>query len=186
MFDRLRSREQIPLLLNALGLKGLAVEIGVEWGQFSHHILRHWFGSVLYSVDPWMQQAPHAYRDRCNVHRQAQEARFRFTSEMLKTHGRRSCVLRMFSSQASRYFADATLDFVYIDGNHAFEAVLSDLWHWYPKLRPGGLLCGHDYVDGLGDAVYGVKSAVDLFFARAGRRVHLTLEPVARSWLVRI
>lgn len=33
---------------------------------------------------------------------------------------------------------DGSLDFVFIDGNHSFEAVREDLMHWSRKVRPGG------------------------------------------------
>jgi hypothetical protein len=186
VLERVRCREQIPFLLNHLGLLGIAVEVGVEWGHFSHHILRHWFGRLLYSVDPWIEQPSHQYNDLCNASAQVHEARFSYARALLQVHGPRSNVLRTFSGHASRCFSDATLDFVYLDGNHSFESVLSDLTNWYPKVRPGGLLCGHDYIDGLGDAVYGVKSAVDFFFSGLRERVHLTQEPIAKSWLVQV
>jgi Methyltransferase domain len=37
------------------------------------------------------------------------------------------------------------LDLVFIDGEHTHEAVKKDLEHWYPRIRPGGILCGHDF-----------------------------------------
>jgi cephalosporin hydroxylase len=40
---------------------------------------------------------------------------------------------------------DRSLDFVYIDGNHGYEAVLDDLAAWSPKVRTGGFISGHDY-----------------------------------------
>ncbi|RFP17521.1 class I SAM-dependent methyltransferase [Duganella sp. BJB488] len=179
-------REQLPLLLNQLGLCGVAVEVGVEWGRFSDHILRYWQGRMLYSVDPWDSQPLHRYSDLCNVPPQEQEVRFRCAGALLASHGPRSRILRAYSVQASQGFPNASIDCVYLDGNHAYQSVMADLANWYPKMRPGGLMCGHDYVDGVGDAVYGVKSAVDLFFSRLGRSVHVTREPVAKSWLVRV
>lgn len=38
-----------------------------------------------------------------------------------------------------------SLDFVYIDGDHSYEAVKKDLEAWYPKVKSGGMFCGHDY-----------------------------------------
>ena len=58
------------------------------------------------------------------------------------------------------------MDFVYIDARHDYESVLEDLNAWFHKVKPGGILAGHDYADGMlpqGD--FGVKSAVDEFFA---------------------
>jgi hypothetical protein len=37
------------------------------------------------------------------------------------------------------------LDFVYIDGNHSLPYVIADLAAWVPKVRPGGIVSGHDF-----------------------------------------
>jgi hypothetical protein len=49
------------------------------------------------------------------------------------------------------------LDFVYIDANHNYEYVKEDIEHWYPQLKKGGILSGHDY------PTESVKKAVDEF-----------------------
>jgi predicted O-methyltransferase YrrM len=41
-------------------------------------------------------------------------------------------------------FADGSLDMVYIDACHRYDDVLSDLERWWPKVKPGGILAGHD------------------------------------------
>ena len=43
--------------------------------------------------------------------------------------------------------SDGSLDFVYIDGDHTLKGTNTDLAAWWPKLRPGGWLCGDDYTD---------------------------------------
>ena len=42
-------------------------------------------------------------------------------------------------------FDDEYFDFVYIDGDHSYEAVIKDLDSWYPKLKEYGVMCGDDY-----------------------------------------
>lgn len=57
---------------------------------------------------------------------------------------------------AAESFVDGSLDFVYIDANHRYFEVAQDIRAWWPKVKPTGLLCGHDYFS------YGsVKQAVD-------------------------
>jgi predicted O-methyltransferase YrrM len=65
--------------------------------------------------------------------------------------------LRMPSVEAAREFDDASLDAVYIDALHDYESVKADILAWRPKLRPGGILAGHDY----GPHAPGVVRAVD-------------------------
>lgn len=60
------------------------------------------------------------------------------------------------SVEAARECDDESFDFVYLDANHRYESVISDIEAWWPKLKPSGILCGHDYF------TFGsVKKAVD-------------------------
>jgi predicted O-methyltransferase YrrM len=47
--------------------------------------------------------------------------------------------------EVSQQFEDKSLDLVYIDGNHNYENVIEDITDWLPKIREGGIICGHDY-----------------------------------------
>jgi predicted O-methyltransferase YrrM len=49
------------------------------------------------------------------------------------------------SVDASTYFADETFDLVYIDALHDLESVKQDIKVWYPKVKRGGYIAGHDY-----------------------------------------
>ena len=42
-------------------------------------------------------------------------------------------------------FEDNSIDFIYIDANHLYESVKQDLTLYYPKVKPGGYIGGHDY-----------------------------------------
>ena len=47
--------------------------------------------------------------------------------------------------EAVEDFADGSLDFIYIDANHDFRYIAEDLSEWTKKVRPGGIVSGHDY-----------------------------------------
>ena len=49
------------------------------------------------------------------------------------------------SSKSAEHFIDETIDFVFIDACHNYAKVLEDLNSWFPKVKPGGYLGGHDY-----------------------------------------
>lgn len=51
-------------------------------------------------------------------------------------------------------------DFIFIDGNHNYDNVSADIKAWWPHVKSGGILCGHDY----GDSCPGVTKAVDEIF----------------------
>ncbi len=54
-------------------------------------------------------------------------------------------ILRMKSLEAVAKFPDESLDWVYIDGDHSYEAVKADLLAWLRKVKSGGALVGDDY-----------------------------------------
>lgn len=52
--------------------------------------------------------------------------------------------IRMRSTDASKMFEDNSLDFVYIDAAHDYDSVKEDIEHWILKVKPGGIIGGHD------------------------------------------
>ena len=75
--------------------------------------------------------------------------------------------MRMTSLEASRHFKDESLDFVFIDASHDYENVKQDILHWYPKVKHGGCIGGHDYHPDWPDVV----KAVDEFAGQMGNLV---------------
>jgi hypothetical protein len=69
--------------------------------------------------------------------------------------------LKMSSEQAAELFEDGTLDFVFLDADHAYSSVRRDLEGWFPKVKRRGVLGGHDY---LNPDCLDVRRAVDAFF----------------------
>lgn len=53
--------------------------------------------------------------------------------------------MRMTTTQAASNFADGSVDFVFIDADHSYDAVKQDIHTWLPKVKDGGVLAGHDY-----------------------------------------
>jgi predicted O-methyltransferase YrrM len=60
-------------------------------------------------------------------------------------------------------YADGSLDWVFIDADHAYESVVKDLDAWLPKVRKGGIIAGHDFAEWPG---FGVIRAVTERFPR--------------------
>jgi Methyltransferase domain len=174
-------RDSLPFLLNQRGLKGVGVEVGVKRGRFSETILRGWRGRKLISVDAWLEAPADEYMDVGNAPQEEHEQFYRETIERLARFGDRSEVWRTTSVEAAARMERGSLDFVYIDARHDYDSVKEDLDAWFDKLRPGGVIAGHDYVDGdFGLGVFGVKSAVDEFFGERGLTVRQTYVEDAR------
>ena len=57
--------------------------------------------------------------------------------------------LHMYSFQAAtaleRVGMAGQIDMLWVDGDHLYESVAADLDTWLPLVKPGGLVCGHDY-----------------------------------------
>lgn len=182
------SRLELPIVLNERQLLGTGVEVGVDEGVFSDYLLTYWRGQRLISVDAWMEMPPDEYTDTCNTSQVSMEEKYERTRELLAKHGERSEIQRELSVTAAASIAPASLDFVYLDARHDFDGVTEDLTAWFPLVRPGGLMAGHDYNDGVFvEGVHGVRSAVDGFFAARSILVRHTYTDVpAASWLVQI
>jgi hypothetical protein len=188
---RVPSRNEIPALLNSRGLRGRGAEIGVRDGRFSDQLLSGWKGSLLISIDPWLADDSGDYVDASNVSSEEHERLYLETQVRLARHGDRSEIWRATSLEAAARIPDGSLDFAYIDARHDYASVLEDLAAWLPKVRPGGILAGHDYVDiDFGRTDFGVRSAVDEFFAARHIPVSSTDGPSAvelfPSWIVEV
>lgn len=182
-------RAEIPFLLNRRGLVGCGVEVGVKQGEFSEQLLRRWKGKHLISIDPWQTFPAETYVDIANVPQDVHDGFMRETMGRLAPFGDRSTIWRATSRDAAALVPRHSLDFAYLDARHDYAAVLEDLEDWYDKVRPGGILCGHDYLDGFYATAgeFGVKSAVNEFFGQRGIAVHATLlDTPCISWMVEI
>lgn len=68
----------------------------------------------------------------------------RNAKKLLGKWGKQAVWLRMSSFEAVTHVSNG-LDFVYVDGNHNYEVVSKDLENYFPKLKKGGVLSGHDF-----------------------------------------
>jgi predicted O-methyltransferase YrrM len=154
------TRENFGKLAQTFYKKGIGAEIGVEYGSFSNRILQDWTGSLI-SVDMWADIS-------IEIH----------ARKVLSTS--RSILKKMASVDAAMGVENESLDFVYIDADHDYEHCKQDIEAWFSKVRHGGLVAGHDYLDWTVDqgapANFGVKQAVTEFCVKNGYELHVTSE----------
>ena len=195
-FKFIKYREDLPFLLNKLNLTGMGVEVGVQKGEFSAHILKYWQGKKLYLVDTWREIK--GYKDIANLDHNGHLDCMAKTFMATYPYFERATIIRELSTEAAKLFQDNSLDFIYIDANHAYDAVKEDINVWYPKVKTGGLLCGHDYVNSSFEqnkcAEFGVKSAVDEFAQEQALQVQVVWEAIkvidtndpVGSWFIQV
>lgn len=129
IIDILQQRKELPLFLERDQLIG--IELGVAAGWYSRRLHETGLFDQLYGVD--------MYGDRHD------------TVEYIKALknvglGQRYWLLRMTFDEALDAFPDEFFDYVYIDGYaHTGENRGKTIFDWYPKVKVGGMIAGHDY-----------------------------------------
>lgn len=147
----------------------VTAELGVAEGNFSQYILQNWKPSIHYLVDFWAtltttgDGAFHQLWHNMNYH-----------TMMWKIHNYedKAKVLRGVTWQVAEKVPDNSCDLVYLDAGHSYEDVKRDLKAWFPKVKPGGVIAGHDYVN----PAYGVLEAVSEFCEKHAMRASVIPE----------
>lgn len=149
--------------------------MGVRRGHFSQHILHNWSGKKLHLVDPWMAQDSGLYNDVSNMPQATHDDNLQHVISMLDEFaGGRFEIHRDYSVNAAKKFPDNSLDFVYVDARHDYSGCLEDLIAWYPKLKEGGMIAGHDFIPDQVKKVegeFGVQKAAMEFSLKVGREL---------------
>ena len=132
-------RDNLAELFFELGYR-IGVEIGTERGLYAEVLCKANPKLKLYCIDPWSsypgyrEYVPQKKLDAC--YDEAKTRLSAFNCELVKA----------LSQDALNDFLDESLDFVYIDGNHEFTYITQDLYSWSKKVKPGGIIAGHDYM----------------------------------------
>ncbi len=183
---KLDSRDDLPDLLKHLKLNGRGAEIGVGDGKFSQQLVTKGGFSEFYSIDDWSPVTTDTFDiNGENYINEFSERCYQWSREKLEPLGVN--IIREKSCEAAKRFPDDFFDFIYIDADHREEAVVADIEAWYPKLRKGGMLAGHDYMDARMEwkdgiySLFGVKTAVDDFAEKNGLNL-MIIEEKGTPW----
>lgn len=140
-------------LLSTIPSGGIFVEGGAWLGKSSSYLCDKAKDVTIYIVDTWKGSS-----DELETH-QALATQTDIYDIFLENMGNRNFIpIRKTSVEASKDFQDESCDVVYIDMQHTYQAVKEDLKYWYPKVKTGGYIAGHD-ID-----IASVNKAVKEFF----------------------
>lgn len=129
----------------------IGAEVGVYRGETSAKLLREFENLRLIMVDrwspplgdddkPWLDSGDSCAKQAMEHHSANYSAAWEATD--FCDHRRR--FLTMKSDEAAR-FVNPGIDFAFLDDDHSYDGVTLSLRSWYPLIRPGGILAGHDY-----------------------------------------
>jgi len=157
---------------------GVGVEVGVGSGDFAEVLLAENQPRILWLIDCWEHQPGEYEKDAINGPQPLHDKRFVHVKRRFASRAE-VCVLRAFSPRAAAIFDPGSLDWVYIDACHLYDCVMADCIAWWEKLKPGGVLCGHDYCS---TSWIDVKRAVDDFTQSIGRSLSFLTDDNHPSW----
>ena len=153
MVKKMKNRIELAQYFAELKFK-VGAEVGVADGRYSEVLCQNISNLKLYVVDPYI-----AYDENSQDGNKEQQDKCREIA-WEKLHKFDVTFLYNMSIDALNEVYDNSLDFVYIDANHKFDYIIMDIIAWSRKVRPGGIVAGHDYWN-IRD--FGVKDAVDVY-----------------------
>lgn len=176
-------------LIHLLPKNGVGVEIGVAEGDFAETLLTTTKPKRLHLIDPWTFQQREDYRDDPNNvptsegdrRHQAVLARFqdRILSGEIEVH-------RQFSCQARTKYPENYFDWIYVDALHTYDGVRSDLEDYFPLVRDGGFILGHDYTNrkGAREWNFAVVEAVNDFIRSNDCKLIAVTQEVCPTYMI--
>lgn len=108
---------------------------------------------MLDCIDPWTDGGPDL-KDTAYF-KSLKETPFALFQRNTKPVSHVVNAIRGTSMEAVHRYTNGSIDFLMLDGDHSYEAVRDEIAAYLPKMRPGGLMSGDDYL------WPGVKQAVD-------------------------
>ena len=145
--------------------KSMIVELGCWKGKSSCYLLTEAYNSEkmlnISFIDTWAGSIEHL-DPKCEFHEPGLLTNKDHVWDVFNNNIARinypKSLFRRDTFDAVNYFEDNSIAFLYIDTAHEYEHVIKEIDAWYPKVKLGGIIAGHDYF------TPGVNKAVNEFF----------------------
>ena len=149
--------------------EGVFVELGVWKGKSIKYLAEKVKGKNIkvYGVDNF-EGSPSLSDEEIGAHQLDEDIlnNSLYATYLKNTEGLGIETIKSSTNEANLHFTDESIDFLFIDADHHYEAVKKDIELWYPKVKTGGIISGHDYAPGIG---CGVIEAVNEAFFDVGK-----------------
>jgi hypothetical protein len=133
LFPNLFVRPSTQFVKNSGGRDLIVIEIGTDKGYNAKTILDNLDIKKMYLIDPYMETGL-----------QGSNKAYDMAKGRLHPYEDKIVFILKRSEDAVDYIPDG-IDFLYIDGYHAKKQVALELALYYPKMKKGGIIAGHDY-----------------------------------------
>lgn len=163
------------LAINDSTKKLTGIEIGVCGGEHALSLLDNLDIEILYLIDPYEMYEIYINGEGKNYGQDQLSLNMTFEKalEKLKKHEKKLKWIKELSENAANLITKK-VDFIYIDGNHDYEFVKNDIELYYPLLKSGGVIGGHDFYNGFATTHNGVINSVIEF--AVGNELQLYIE----------
>lgn len=144
MLSMLEKDQLLPWLIKEYKCR-VGVEVGVREGSNARNLLQQ-TDMLLIGVDI---------------------VKYHSTEELVRQYMPRFSMIYNYSVNAAQMFEKESLDWIYLDADHNYPGISSDLQAWWDKLAIGGVFCGDDYCNcwNPAEGQYEVVRAVEEFIA---------------------
>lgn len=125
----------------------IGIELGSYCGNSSEMFINSGCFEKLYCIDSW------------------NGIESKFTEKIFdETLSKNQKIIKIkdLTLNVSKQFQYGSIDFIYIDANHDYDSVKNDILHYFPKIKNGGIISGHDYCE----SWKGVINAVNEIFGK--------------------
>jgi hypothetical protein len=135
------SGKDLPDLILKLGQEVRGIEIGVCRGENICYCLERCENlKKIVAIDPYLP-----YEDwNLTITKEIIEKFYEIAKLNFSTFDDRIEFVRNTSDNVHKTLEDCKYDYIFIDGEHTYSAVLQDLKNYYNKIRLGGVVSGHD------------------------------------------
>jgi predicted O-methyltransferase YrrM len=159
--------DELEWLAHQAGRCASIAEVGSYCGRSTRALAEHTAG-ILYAIDTWEGSSDFTVEEKGTDGWLFQE----FTKNMsglANVHP-----MRMTSLEAAAALKGRQFDLIFIDAEHDYDSVKADIEAWRRLLKPGGTLCGHDYIrsypgvlKAVGELMPGFSLAADSIWYKA-------------------
>ena len=170
-YERRLGREDF---LKILPKNSTGVELGVFKGEFSKYILKIVKPKKLYLIDMWWQKFGIFYPDWgdfTNYGKLKTKEAYKEMTKNIRDFKEKCEILIGDDKELLLQFADEYFDWIYLDSSHYYEDTIVELDIIRKKIKPYGLITGHDWYSSPDHDHYGVCKAVTEFCTKTSWKI---------------